>query len=223
MTNELLVSILIAAFGIASSPVPIMAVIMVLGTSNDKANALRFVFGWLVGLSALSLLLLIFAEAIYLGETGQLIMSWVRVVLGVGLLALAIKKWIKRPKKEEKITQPKILMSINSMKSKQFLGLGLALGGINPKNIAFSLVAITAIAEASVSLNVELLILAGFIFLSSLLVLMLVGGFVVMGEKAEKMLAKIQDWMSRNNTFIMVGLYLVFGFLLLRKGLEAIL
>lgn len=223
MTSELLISILIAALGIASSPIPIMAVIMVLGTASARSNSLRFILGWLIGLSALSLLLLIFAEVINIGEFGKLIMSWVRVGLGLTLLVLAFKKWLKRPKKDGEIVQPKILTNIASMKTQQFLGLGLALGGINPKNVAFSLVAITAIAEASVSVNIELLILSGFIVLSSLSVLMLVGGYLVMGEVVEKMLDKIQSWMARNGTILMVGLYILFGILLLRKGLEAIL
>jgi len=223
MTSELPVSILIAAFGIASSPIPIMAAILVLGTEKARSNGLRFALGWIVGLSLLSLLLLIFSEAIYIGESGQLIMTWVRVVLGVGLLALAIKKWLNRPKAGKVASQPKLMKDIASMKSKQFLVLGLTLGGINPKNIAFSLVAITAIAEASVSIGVELAILMTFVLLSSISVLMLVGGYVVMGEKAEKMLGKIQDWMVRNNTILMVVLYLLFGVLLLQKGLEAVI
>ena len=223
MTTELLISISIAAFGIASSPIPIMAVIIVLGTADAKANALKFVLGWLIGLSVLSLLLLIFAEMIYVGETGQTILDWIRVSFGMGLIALAIKKWHKRPKNDEKIAQPKILSSISNMKSKQFLGLGLALGGVNPKNIAFSLVAITAIAEVSVTISLELAILLTFVVLSSLSVLLLVVGYVALGEKAESMLVKIQDWMSRNSTILMVGLYMIFGLLLLQKGLEAIL
>ena len=87
------------AAGVAVSPLPIVAMILLLATPRGRANGSLFAVGWLVGLSVLGAVVLLLAGPADPSDDGQPAAwtGWLKVVLGVLLLLLAARQWRARP------------------------------------------------------------------------------------------------------------------------------
>ena len=88
------------AVGIALSPVPIIAVVLMLTSRRAKVNGPVFVLGWLVGLGIIGAIVLALAGAGAASESGSPAtwVSWVKIVLGVLLLLVAVREFRNRPR-----------------------------------------------------------------------------------------------------------------------------
>ena len=81
--------------GVALSPVPIVAVVLMLGTPRARANGPAFVLGWVAGLAIVGTIVLIAAGGAGANEDEEPA-TWVdvvKLVLGALLLLLAIRQW----------------------------------------------------------------------------------------------------------------------------------
>jgi threonine/homoserine/homoserine lactone efflux protein len=86
--------------GVALSPVPIIAVVLMLATPKGRSNGLAFLAGWIVGIAALGTIVLVVASGASASKHGAPA-TWVstlKVVLGVPLLLVAAKQWRGRPR-----------------------------------------------------------------------------------------------------------------------------
>jgi threonine/homoserine/homoserine lactone efflux protein len=99
MTGDAIGQVLSFAIGVAISPIPIIAVVLMLATPRGRANGPAFIAGWLVGLSVVGTLVL-------LGSSGADATTdsapatwteWLKIGLGVLLLLVALKQWRGRP------------------------------------------------------------------------------------------------------------------------------
>ena len=81
--------------GVAISPVPIIAVVLMLGTPRGRVNGPAFIAGWLAGLAAAGVIVLFVAGGAGADDDGGSL-TWVAVlklVLGAALLLLAARQW----------------------------------------------------------------------------------------------------------------------------------
>ena len=87
------------AAGVAVSPLPIVAMILLLATPRGRANGALFAVGWLVGLSVLGAVVLLLAGPTDPSDDGQPAAwtGWLKLLLGVLLLLLAARQWRARP------------------------------------------------------------------------------------------------------------------------------
>jgi len=91
--------ILTFAIGVAISPVPIIAVILMLFSSRAKVNGPLFLLGWVVALAVVSGVAYVIsgagnASADSVAGDG---VSWAQIVFGVLFLLLAGRGWRNRP------------------------------------------------------------------------------------------------------------------------------
>ena len=87
------------AAGVAVSPLPIVAMILLLATPRGRANGILFGVGWLVGLAVLGAVVLALAgpaDASAGGEPAAWT-GWLKLLLGVLALLLALRQWRARP------------------------------------------------------------------------------------------------------------------------------
>jgi threonine/homoserine/homoserine lactone efflux protein len=99
--GEAIGDLLPSAVGVALSPVPIVAVILMLGTPRARSNGLAFAAGWVVGLVAVGVIVLLVAgDADSSGDTSTAV-DVVVLLFGVLLLAVAVKQWRGRPRAGE--------------------------------------------------------------------------------------------------------------------------
>ena len=88
-----------SAFGVALSPVPIIAVILMLATPKARTNGPAFALGWVAGLTVVSVVVLVVANgADDSGSTASDAVNWLKLVLGILFLAMAGKQWTSRPR-----------------------------------------------------------------------------------------------------------------------------
>ena len=59
MLSEAVGDLLISAAAVALSPIPVVAVVVILGTSRARSTGLGFAVGWVVGLSAVGVIVVV--------------------------------------------------------------------------------------------------------------------------------------------------------------------
>ncbi len=216
--------ILAPAVGVAISPVPIIAVILMLFTRKAKSNSLAFLLGWVLGLTIVGGIVL------YLAGTQNLTpdsgpstaASAITLILGLLLLFLAAKEWKKRPKPCDEPEMPKWMKAIDSFTAVKAAGLALLLSGANPKNLALTLAAALDIAQANLSSLYSFVCLGAFVVIGSITVAFPVIIYFAMGNKAAKRLDEMKAWLMHNNATVMFVLLLILGVDLVGKGIGAL-
>jgi threonine/homoserine/homoserine lactone efflux protein len=209
------------AVGVAISPVPIIAVILMLFSRRARANGVAFAVGWVLALSVVSVVsyLLAVQGADAAESTTVEAVAWGKVIFGVLFLALAVRNWRSRPAPGEQAPMPKWMAGIDSMAPGKALVLGLLLAGVNPKNLMLSLAAGTAVAGLMLPTTEAAWSLVVFVVVASLTIVLPVGYYLVGGAKAKASLDNLKDWLAVHNNAVMAVLLLVFGVDLIAKGL----
>ena len=217
--------ILPTAIGVAISPVPIIAVILMLFSAKAKRNGLAFLLGWLGGLFIAGGIVLVLAGAGKISEGGAptTISHVIKLLLGLLFLFLAYRNWQSRPKPGQETEMPAWMAGIDAFTPGKALGLAVLLSGANPKNLALTVAAAMSIVQSGVSVASAWLALLVFVLLASITVGGPVLYYLLAGEKAEQTLSTWKAWLSANNTTVMFVLMLVFGVKLIGDGLGGLL
>jgi zinc transporter ZupT len=123
--------ILTFAVGVAISPVPIIAVILMLFSPGARVNGPAFLTGWVVALGVVGAAAYALSDAgdASTSSTASDAISWGKLLLGVLLLLLAARTWRQRPGPGEQAPMPKWMRGIDAMTAAKALGLGLLLAG----------------------------------------------------------------------------------------------
>jgi threonine/homoserine/homoserine lactone efflux protein len=213
-----------AAVGIALSPLPIAAVILMLFSSRARVNGPVFLLGWIAGLALVGgTILILGGDSAGSSRQPSAASLWVKTVLGVLLLVLAVRLWRRRPRSEAEPAEPKWMQSIDSFTPGKALGIAALLSGVNPKNLALNAAGAVTISQAQMSAGGTWIAFAVFVLLSSATVIAPVAYYLVAGARAEARLESIKTWLIRNNAAVMSVLLLVFGVKLVAEGLQGLL
>jgi threonine/homoserine/homoserine lactone efflux protein len=205
--------ILPMAVGVAISPVPIIAIVLMLGTPRAQSNGPAFALGWLLGLSIAGGVTLALASGRAQGD-GDEPATWVSVVklvFGVLFVLFAARTWRGRPRGDQAAAMPKWMQAIDKFGSGKALGAGVLLSALNPKNLALTIAAAAAIAQAGISTGEEVGAIAVFILLGSLSILAPLAIYFALGARATTILGRLKNWMAEHNAAIMTVLLLVLG------------
>jgi hypothetical protein len=114
--GEAIGQVLSLAVGVALSPIPIIAVILMLVTPRARSNGPAFIVGWLVGLVVVGTVVLLIAGPTDASEDGEPA-TWVAVlelVLGLLLVLVALKQWRGRPHEGDDAPTPNWMGAIDS-------------------------------------------------------------------------------------------------------------
>lgn len=215
-------NLLPSAFAVALSPFPIVAVVLVLGTPRARTAGAAFAAGWIGGLLAVSV-----AVVLLVGSGGDAdgedpLLGWLKVAISVLFLLMAAKQWTKRPKAGAAPEPPRWMASVEDVSPPRAALLGAALSAANPKNLALTLAAAASIAEAGLGRSDTIVAVAVFVGVGSLTVLGAVLLYLLDAERAARPLAAVKQFMTDNNAVIMMVVLLLLGANLLGDGLEAL-
>ena len=211
-----------SAIGVALSPVPIIAVILMLGTPKARSNGPAFAIGWVIGLVAVSVIVLLLASDADDTDSGaSTAVDWIKLLIGLLFLLMAIKQWQGRPKEGQQAEMPKWMDAIDGFTAPKSVGLGILLSGVNPKNLALTLAAAASIAQAGLSGGESAIAVAVFVIIGSLTVAGPVLYYLLVPSSAG-LLGEIKQFMSAHNAVIMFVLLLVLGGKLLGSGIAGL-
>lgn len=211
------------AVGVMISPMPIVALVLMLVSHRARANGTAFVIGWFIGVFVVcALVALLAGSAADRSADAPTWLSWLKIVLGVLLLLLAVKDWRGRPTGDAVATPPKWMASIDSFSPAKAAGLGVLLGAINPKNLLLVVSGGSAIAAATSDSSERIWAAAIFAVVASLGVLVPFVIYLTLGDRATSILTSVKEWMSANNAIIMTVLFLVLGVKVIGDGISGL-
>jgi len=222
--GQVIGEILPFAIGIAISPVPIIATILMLLTPNARRNGLAFLGGWAGGLFVVGAIVLIAANGADVATSSgpSHAASVLKLILGFVLLLAAARQWRGRPKAGEDAPLPKWMAALDTFTAGKAIGVGALLSGVNPKNLILNIGACTAIAQAGLATGEQLVALLVVVVVGSIGIIAPVGVYFAMGDKSTAVLGEWKDWLSVNNGAVMAVLFIVFGFSLIGKGIAGL-
>jgi len=200
------------AVGVALSPVPIIAVILMLVTPRARVNGPAFLVGWLGGLAMVGAVVFLVAGPANANDDGEPA-TWVdvlKLVLGLLLVRIALRQWRGRPHGDEPPT-PKWMGAIEQFSPVKALGAGALLAGVNPKNTLLAVAAAAAIAQTGIPGGEQAVAYAVFAVIGTIGVAAPVVIYFAMGDRAGPILDGLRSWMAAHNAVIMAVLCLVIG------------
>jgi threonine/homoserine/homoserine lactone efflux protein len=222
LLSDVIGDLLPSALAVALSPIPIVAVVLVLGAPRARSAGPAFALGWIAGLLAVSIIVVLVVGSGSDPDSDDPGISWLKVAIGILFLAMAANQWKKRPKDGQETDTPSWMATIDTAAPSRAAVLGAALSGANPKNLALTLAAAASIAEAGLGRADEAIAVAVFVAVGSSTVAGAVLFYLVDAERAARPLDAIKRFMSANNAVIMMVVLLLLGAKLLGDGLDVL-
>jgi Sap, sulfolipid-1-addressing protein len=199
------------AVGVALSPIPIIAVVLMLATPKARSNGPAFLGGWMLGLAVVGTIGLIAASGAQASEDGAPAdwVSIVKIVLGVLLLLVAARQWRRRPRGDTEPELPGWMKTIDTFAAPKAAGIAFLLSSVNPKNLILIAGAAAAIAQTGVSTGDQAVALAVFVVVGALGPGIPVAIYFLMRDRAIVILESLRAWMVGENATIMAVICLI--------------
>ena len=211
--GEAIGQVLSFGVGVALSPIPIIGVVLILGTPQARANGLAFITGWIFGLAVLGTIVLLAASGAGASNSGAPA-DWVSIVklaLGVLLVVIAVRQWHARPRGSAEPELPGWMKTIDTFTPPKAAGMAVLLSAVNPKNLLLVVGAAAAIAQTGASTVDQAVALLVFVLLGTLGPGIPVAIYFLMRERAAAVLDGMRRWMARENATILAVLCTVIG------------
>lgn len=224
--NEIPVARVVAlALGVALSPLPVVAVLIILLTKRARVGSLVFLAAWLLGNAAAITLAIAFAGSINIPSEGFDLPSegFITLLLGFGLFVTA---WLSRRgrwRSEDPGASPKWVAAVDDLSPMGGAVVAFSNALTSPKNLALAITAGIAIRDA-VTLPADRVSAALlYVVVASVTILTPVVVYLFAGKRAEPTLARWKRNVTLRAAVIMeMGLF-VFGLGLALKGLYNLL
>jgi Sap, sulfolipid-1-addressing protein len=210
------------AVGVAISPIPVIAVILMLFSESAARNSVSFAVGWVLGLGVVGSLVLALGVTVSEGDESN-VAGVVKLLIGLVFVALAVKQWKARPVDGEVPAMPGWMNSIDSFTAGKSLGFGFVMAAINPKNLGLTVAAAATISSADLATGNEILTLVVYVVIASVTIVVPVGAYLILGDRADAPLTTAKQWLIDNNNTVMSVLFVVLGSKLIGDALAVLL
>ncbi|MEV1022028.1 GAP family protein [Streptomyces sp. NPDC050264] len=204
---------LASAVGIAISPLPLIAVVLMLATPRGRANGTAFTLGWMVTLGVITTVVVAAGSGAGAddGDSPATWTYWLKLALGVLFLLLGAKQWKDRPREGQEHRLPGWMKAIDTFTPGKAAGLAALLSGANPKNLVLAIGGAASIASSSASSGGKAVAGVLFVVIGSLCVLLPLLVYVFGGAKSAHVLGSWKTWMGEHNSAIMTVVLVVLG------------
>ena len=219
--GEVIGDVLPSALGVAISPVPIIAVILMLLAPRARAASVAFLLGWVVGVTVVVVVVTLVVDPVDSSEPDDpsTFSSVLKLVLGALFLLLALRSWRSRPRAGQAPEMPSWMSAITDFNATKALGLGLLLSAVNPKNLAMCIAAGAAIGGAAEDTSEAVVAIVVFVVIASASIAVPVIGYLVAQERMRQPLDELRQWLTAHNSTVMTVLLLVLGVAIIGKGI----
>jgi threonine/homoserine/homoserine lactone efflux protein len=213
--------ILPLALGIAISPIPIIAAILMLLSPKAKGTSVGFMLGWVLGIVIAVVAFTVLSSVIpeQDPDASKPIAGTIKILLGAGLLFLAFRQWRSRPKAGEEAALPKWMAAIDTITAGRGFGLGFLLAAVNPKNLLMAIGAGVIIGTGGLTVGETTLVIVIFVLIAASSVAVPVIAYLLASKRMAGPLESLRGWLVRNNATVMAVLLLVIGAVMIGKGI----
>jgi Sap, sulfolipid-1-addressing protein len=218
--GSVLTGLIPLALVIAISPLSIIPAVLVLQAPRPRPSSLAFLAGWLFGLAALTALFV--AGSGVLGgmhKSPPTWASWLRVALGSALIVFGVYRWLTRHRHTE---SPAWMRSFATISPTRAGITGLALVVVRFDVLVMCLVAGLAIGTSQLSVAGELICAVFFVAVSASTVAIPVLAYAAAGHRLDDTLARLKDWMEKNNAALLAAILVLIGLMVLYNGIQAL-
>ena len=221
--GQVIGQLLPVALGIAISPLPIVAGILMLMSPRARSTSVGFLIGWIGGIAIVVTVFTLLSAVIPAAseDTSKPVLGVIQLVLGALLILLAVRQWRGRPRGDAQPAMPPWMQQIDGMSFVATLGLGLLLSAANPKNLLLGASAGVTLGAAGLAGGDVTLVIVIFTVLAASTVLVPVLGFLLASDALRQPLSRLRDWLQAENAVIMTVLLLVLGVVIIGKGVAS--
>ena len=219
MLGDAIGDLLPSALAVALTPVPIVAIVLVLGAPNARSAGPAFVFGWIGGLVFIAAVVVLLVGGEDDPDSDDPGLDWLKIAIGVLFLLMAARQWTKRPAHDEEPATPGWMTSIARATPRKALLLGATFSGANPKNLALTVAASASIVEAGLDQADTAIAIVVFIALASVTVAGPLLFYLLDADRAARPLTAVKQFMSDNDVVIKMVVLLLLGAVILGDGL----
>ncbi|WP_327377602.1 GAP family protein [Streptomyces sp. NBC_01216] len=204
---------LVSAVGIAISPVPVIAMVLMLASPRGRADGIAFTASWMVSLAVLvTVVVTLGVGADASGAEGPATWtSWLKLALGVSFLLLAARQWRGRHRDAEGDGMPRWIRAVDSFTPAKAAGLAVVLAVANPKNLVLAVGGAVAIASSDATAGGRAVAGLLMVLIASLCALAPLTVYLSGGDRSTRVLAGWKAWMAVHNAAIMATLLVVLG------------
>ncbi|WIM87163.1 GAP family protein [Candidatus Mycobacterium wuenschmannii] len=217
---SLLSTLVPLALVVSISPLSVIPAVLVLQTPRPRPTGLAFLAGWLVGLIALTAGFIASSDALTgLHDKPPLWASWTRVVLGLALIAFGIYRWLHRGGHSE---SPKWMRSFETLTPPRAAVFGAVLTVVRIEVLTMCALAGLAIGSGKLGRTGELVTGAIYIAVAASTVAIPVLAYAAAGNRLDDPMARLKEWMERNNAAMLAAVLVLIGGMVLYHGVTAL-
>ena len=208
---------LIPAVGVALSPLPILAMLLVLGGRRPLLHGAAFWIAWTIGVAAPAIVFVVVAERSRAIDDEQAAIAVAEIAIGAIFFAAALR-FAFGGRSEPSNSPPRWLEELDRSGPLRSGALALLLSSGNPKNLALVLVAAVAIVQdGRLALGT-----AVFVGLAVSTVSLLLVGYTAFPGRSRSMLTRLRGAIARNDRSIAMLGGFVLGAFFLADGIRSL-
>jgi threonine/homoserine/homoserine lactone efflux protein len=205
--------------GIALSPVPIGASVLLLSCHDGLAKGTSFALGWVAGLGATAVVIAFLVDWADLSASDQLWIAVPELVLGIGFLVVSAAIWLWRDRRR---STPSWLDAVEHFTRMRSAGAGIVVSALNPKVAALTLGAVLALAQVDAGTSETVWTLVLFTAIGALGVAVPVLFARAAPDRTHAVLARLRPWLERHDAAVLIVLGIVVGVIFVADGLRSL-
>jgi len=204
---------------IALSPITVIPAVLVLHAPRPRPAGLAFLGGWVLGLVALTAAFVGASDLLGgLHQAPPTWAAWLRVVLGLALIAFGVFRWQTRHRHTK---TPAWLRSFTKLTPVR-AGVTGAVLVLRPEVLILCAAAGLAIGTERLSTAAALIVGAVFVIVSASTVAIPILGYVGAGDRLDDALERLKVWMEENHGAMMAVILVVIGLIVIYNGIHAL-
>ncbi|BBX10307.1 GAP family protein [Mycolicibacterium aichiense] len=207
------------ALVITLSPLTIIPGILMLHTPSPRPTSLAFLVGWVLGIGSLTAAFVLVSNALGGLNKQPTWAPYVRIGIGAALVAFGLYRWFTRKRSEH---TPKWLTSMTSIGPPRAFVTAVVLVVVNPKVLFMCAAAGLAIGSAGLGTTGAWTADAVFTAVAASSVALPVLAYLIAGERLDRPLTKLKDWMEAQHATLVAVILVVIGVMVLYKGIHGL-
>lgn len=207
------------ALVIALSPLSIIPAVLALSTPRPRPTGFAFLAGWLVGLTALTVIFLELSNLVVDLSRPPTWASWLRVALGAALIAFGIVRWLRRNHAHH---TPAWIQRLGEMTPARAGLTAMALTVVNPKVLFMCAAAGLAIGTEGLGRHRVWIGVVWFVAIAASTVAFPILAYAMSADRMAQPLRRVREWMEQQHATLVAVILVVIGLLVLYKGIHGL-